>query len=114
MMNFQEFLENDAPLNGNYHEKKKTKGSFKNTYINKINHLMKNIKNKNEIYKENMHRKFFSYYCFLIRVIREVLLGIKGKSSDNEQNKDDFLLDSDYNKLSELGNFFISISSIVN
>ena len=52
--NFQRFYENDQKLaangffdnNTNQEPKKKTKGSFKNTYINKINHLMKNNKNK--------------------------------------------------------------------
>ena len=52
--NFQRFYDNDSKLtpNGffeggaNQEPKKKTKGSFKNTYINKINHLMKNNKNK--------------------------------------------------------------------
>lgn len=53
--NFQRFYENSTNMpgngffdnnNNNQETKKKTKGSFKNTYINKINHLMKNNKNK--------------------------------------------------------------------
>lgn len=42
----------------NSEPKKKTKGSFKNTYINKINHLMKNNKNKQNTNDENAPTKY--------------------------------------------------------
>lgn len=58
MMNFPGIYPPDNNFSNENNEKKKTKGSFKNTYINKINHLMENIKNKNVIYKEMVHRKY--------------------------------------------------------
>lgn len=58
MMNFQGIYTPENNFANENNEKKKTKGSFKNTYINKINHLMENIKNKNMIYKDMVHRKY--------------------------------------------------------
>ena len=60
----------DGPPNSE--PKKKTKGSFKNTYINKINHLMKNNKNKQNANDEKTTNKY------IIHILKIEIL-IKGK-----------------------------------
>jgi len=55
------FCEENHSGEGDVEGKKKTKGSLKNIYINKINHMMKNAKNNQED-DEIMKRKFNLVY----------------------------------------------------
>ena len=86
---------NNLNKNQNFVKQKAKKKSFKNTYIKKIKHLKKNIKNKQKEIEEKMFPKMYFKKLFYLR-------NIYFKRSDDI---DDFFWNGniDFNSLTELG-----------